>query len=235
MRVEPFGVGSVVHAIKRGARGMEIVRDESDQWRFAKNLFILNDEYQSDNVGRDIEGLPFADRPEHWPERDPLVAILAWTLMPNHFHLLLLEIKQGGIAKFLQRICGSMSAGFNEKYKERGSIFQGPYKSRTIDTDRYLNQVIPYIAVKNVLELYPRGGLRGALKEFDKAWKWAETYPFSSFQTHALSAHSPIIDIGRLQEFGLPTGNVFKQMAHEVLLVHTHSKADIPEFMLEEW
>jgi len=45
MRIEPFTAGSYVHVLKRGARGIDIVRDESDRWRFLRILFFMNDEY----------------------------------------------------------------------------------------------------------------------------------------------------------------------------------------------
>ena len=96
MRVEPFGVGSYVHAIKRGARGLPITEDESDQWRFLRLLYYMNDEFFDEHwYNADREGRFF--RPDRWPDREPLVRILAYTLMPNHFHLLLKEIRDGGI------------------------------------------------------------------------------------------------------------------------------------------
>jgi hypothetical protein len=84
-------------------------------------------------------------------------------------HLLIEEIRDGGISKFMQRLCGSMSAHFNAKYHERGTIFQGSYRSRTISEDSHLRYLVFYIQVKNVFELYT-GGLAQALKHFDEAW-----------------------------------------------------------------
>src|SRR3989338_3275644 len=119
MRVEPYGVDSIVHVIKRGARGMNIVQNDADRWRFVKSLYLLNDVYQDENWHRDTKDLPLFERPSNWPERMPVVSILGWTLMPNHFHLLLLETRKGGISKFMQRLGGSMSLYFNLKYKEQ--------------------------------------------------------------------------------------------------------------------
>lgn len=183
--MEPHEVGSFVHVVKRGARGMPITRDEADKRRFVKLLYYLNDEHRSDFWERDICDLGMFERPAVWPERRPLVKVLAWTLMPNHFHLLLKETQERGVARFMQSVCGSMSRYFNEKYSERGSIFQGAYRSRTVETDRHLRYVVPYIVVKNVFELYP-GGYVTAAKNFNEAWKWAvDTYPFSSLKEYA--------------------------------------------------
>src|SRR3990167_3092754 len=194
MRIQPFGVGSFVHVVKRGARGLQITRDEKDRERFTRLLYYLNDEHQSEFWELDVRNLKDLQWPKQWPKRRPLVKIIAWTLMLNHFHLLLQEVQDAGVSRFMQRLCGSMSRHFNEKYQEKGSIFQGSYRSRTIETDRYLRWAISYILVKNVFELYP-GGFERAVKEFEKSWKWGtDSYKYSNFAEFARGEKSPIID-----------------------------------------
>ena len=95
MRVEPYVVGSYVHVLKRGARGLPITRDEKDKWRFVRLLYYMNDEFKDDFWERSTIELDLFARPEIWPEQKPIVKILAWTLMPNHFHLLLQETIEG--------------------------------------------------------------------------------------------------------------------------------------------
>lgn len=233
MRVEPFGIDSIVHVVKRGARGLPVTRDDADCRRFARLLYYLNDEHQSEFWEEDVKHLQQFERPEHWPARKPLVSILAWTLMPNHFHLLLQEIKDGGVSRFMQRVCGSMSRHFNEKYQEHGSLFQGAYRSRTIDTDRYLRWAVSYILVKNVFELYP-GGFTRAVKEFDKAWKWGtEVYKFSSFQDYALSKPSPIISANFMTEMFSGTSD-FKSCSRDMISSRLEKLASFEEGIVFE-
>lgn len=194
MRVEPYAVDSFMHAIKRGARGMEITRSESDKNRFLRLLFYMNDVNVSHDWEEEIRTLTPFDRPAIWLERNPLVKVLAYTLMPNHFHLLLLEIREHGISSYMQKIGQSMTNNFNAKYEEIGSIFQGSYRGKTVQSDEYLRYVAGYIMAKNVFELYPRGGLRGATMHFEDAWKWALTYPYSSLREYATGEFSPILD-----------------------------------------
>lgn len=231
--MEPFDIGSVVHIVKRGARGMEISRDDADKWRFVRNLYILNDLYQPSERHRERNNDALFSRPAHWPKRKPLVSILAWTLMPNHFHLLLCEQSKGGVPKFMQRLGSSMTRHYNEKYQERGSLFQGAYKSRTVSSDEYLQYVLSYIIVKNVFELYP-GGLRRAVKNFDQAWQWATSYPFSSFQTTAFFKSSPIVDSVKLKELSLP-GRNFKKTSRDMLDTHASMREDLAPLVLEDW
>ena len=85
MRIEPYGIGSIIHVVKRGTRGMEIVRDNADRERFVQLLFYLNDSFNDNNWRKTIVGLALFERPRRWPAREPLVRILAWTLTPESF------------------------------------------------------------------------------------------------------------------------------------------------------
>lgn len=97
---------------------------------------------------------------------------------------------------FMKKIGQSMTLHFNEKkgQRGRGSIFQGSYKGRTIENGIYLKYLPVYIMVKNTFELYPKGGLSGAQKNFDDAWEWAKTYNFSSLTDYCGERNSVIID-----------------------------------------
>ncbi|MES2059675.1 MAG: transposase [Patescibacteria group bacterium] len=226
MRVEASDVGDYVHVLKRGARGLNIVEDDSDRWRFLRLLYYMNDGRFDRNWERvtsepSLTKLkaykPFARFPL-WPKRKPIVKILAYTLMPNHFHLLLKEITKGGISKFMQRIGQSMTERFNEKSGSRGkgSIFQGSYKARTVNDDIYLRYLASYIMVKNVFELYPNGGLVGASKNFEDAWQWAIKYPFGSLADYCGDRKSVLIDKDILGEIFTPSN--FKRFAKDVIL-----------------
>lgn len=215
---------------------MSIVHDTYDKNRFVESLFHLNDSFSDENWFRAIQELPSLTRPEHWPECDPLVHLLAWVLQDNHFHLLVQEIRDGGTAKFMQRIGGSMTAAHNAKYDEIGSLFQGAYKSKTVDEDVYARYLVLYIQVKNVLEQRP-GGLRRAIAEFDDAWEWALSFPFSSLRTYALGKASPtsaIVDKTFLSGM-FPDREAFKQEALEMLLTHVQHHEEYSPYLLEPW
>ncbi len=179
MRVEPYSIDSYLHIVKRGARGVDIVRDEADRWRFLRMLFLLNDKnFKDDWTKMKLEHL--FSRPAHWQEREPIVDVLAYTLMSNHVHLILKEKNEGGVTLFMKRLGQSMTNHANEKYSEKGSLWQGAYRSRTIGDDRYFRYVVIYVMVKNTFELYPEGGLEAARDNFEKVWDWAINYNFSS-------------------------------------------------------
>ncbi len=236
MRVEPYAMDSIVHITKRGTRGMDIVRDLDDRQRFSKSLFLLNDSYSDPNWHRETARLPMFERPSYWPERNPLVRILAWTLLSNHFHFLLQETQEGGTAKFMQRLGGSMSMCFNLKYGGKGSIFQSAYHARVVDENAHLQYLAFYILVKNVLEMYP-GGLKAASANFDEAWEWATQYPFSSLPGIISGEPTPIVDDSEeLISNIIGRRNSFKNEARELLEIHIDSRGeDFKPIMLEPW
>jgi len=213
-----FEIGDYVHCIKRGAFGNDIFRDQSDYWRFVRLLYICNDEFKDHNLIKQEKTLKLFERPAHWPDRQPLTEIVSWCAMPNHFHVLLRESQEGGIGKFMQRLGGSITMSFNKKYENQGSIFQAKYKPIIVSGDMHMYQLIPYINVKNVMELYPDGGLEGAFNNFDTAWEWVKTNQFSSLKTFMFGTASPILSMDIISDLGYPKSEAeFKRQSYECI------------------
>lgn len=72
------------------------------------------------------------------------VRLLAYALMPNHFHLLVCTPK-GNLSEFMRHFNISYTGLFNRKYKRSGHLYQGRYKAFLIDEDNYLLEVSRYI------------------------------------------------------------------------------------------
>jgi len=226
MRKEPFFVGNIVHVFNRGNRKQEIVRDEKDRQNFLLGLYYLNNEEsppQPIAKARDLLGSMSSSKPKKsrfdldfewddgWGKRDPLVKVLAFILLDNHYHLILEEIKEGGIAKFMRKLGNSMTGHFNAKYDEVGKLFQGSYKARRIDDDNYLRYLAVYIMVKNAFEMYP-GGIENALKNFDDAYEFAVNNEYNSLASYAGGEVSPILDTEMLKE-AFPNAKEMKDFA----------------------
>ena|SRR3989344_7483832 len=197
MRKEDFAIDSYVHVVKRGTRGLPIVRDDADRFRFLLMIAHFNDDFASTNWHRDLYDANVHhsfERPPHWPEQERLVNIVAFCLVENHFHLVLQEYVEGGVARFMQRLGTGMAMKFNERYGEKGSLFQGSYRSKTILDDRYFRYVTTYVQFKNALDMYP-GGQKKARDNFDHAYEWACSYQYSSLGDYTGLFGRPIIDI----------------------------------------
>ena len=224
MRKENFTVGSFVHVYNRGNRKQPIVRDQQDKWRFLEMLYYFNNKFAITNFTHrlnqsklsrlNLDKLSFPWLKE-WPPRKPIVKILAFSLMENHFHLLLKEIQKGGISLFMRKLGTGMAGYFNKKYQEVGSLFQGSYKARRVKDDLYLKYLSVYIQVKNPFENYP-SGLQEALKHFDKAYTWAIKDPYCSLADYAGVRNSPIIDKDLLGEI-FPDPKKYKEFTRQCL------------------
>jgi len=79
-------------------------------------------------------------------KRNNLVSeIMSFCLMPNHFHLLLRQVKDNGIPSFISNLTNSYTKYFNTKSSRRGPMFQGKFKAVRIETDEQLLHVSRYI------------------------------------------------------------------------------------------
>jgi REP element-mobilizing transposase RayT len=87
----------------------------------------------------------------HKNETTPLVEIVAYCLNPNHYHLLLREIHDSGISKFIQKLSTGYTKYFNEKYKRNGVLFQGKFKYVHIGTDEQLQYIGVYVNLNNLV------------------------------------------------------------------------------------
>jgi putative transposase len=211
---------SIVHVYNRGAKKHDIFRKQSDLSRLLYSLYYFNTEHPTaPSWVRDLArvgGMHTFAWPEHWEPRSPLVSILAFTIMPNHFHLVLKELVDAGLSKFMHRISMGYSKFINEKYDESGSLFEGAYKVRRIDEDVDLQNLLVYTMIKNPFELYP-GGLARACQEFYLAYMHTLSYPFTSLAEFLGNAEPAILDHDLLREIGADP-DTFQEFARDSML-----------------
>jgi len=74
-----------------------------------------------------------------------LVVVVAYALLPNHFHLLLKQNADKGIAKFMQKLGTSYTMFFNKQEGRSGALFQGKFKSNHLDGDFALPTLSAYV------------------------------------------------------------------------------------------
>ena len=184
------------------------------------NFYYLNHiDRMPDNWKRELEtsgnGAHF-QWPDTWGKREPIVSILAFSIMPNHLHLMIKEVVDGGISRFMHRISMAYSKFINEKYEESGSLFQRPFRSRLIEGDTDFRNLATYVMVKNPFELYP-GGLRRAIERFDDAYERAADNPLNSLGAYTGTRVTPIVTKDLLGEL-FETPESFKEFARESML-----------------
>src|SRR3989339_916042 len=145
MRKQPIVTGEYYHIYNRGVDKRDIFNDKEDLHRFIESICEFN---QIDGIGsiRDLRKSKSESKALHLPiSKDPLVAIVAYCLNPNHFHFILKQLVDGGISKFMQKLQGGYTSYFNVKNSRSGSLFQGTFKAQHIGNENYFNKTLGYV------------------------------------------------------------------------------------------
>ncbi len=95
--------------------------------------------------------------------------ILAYTIMPNHFHLLLYPHQDGELGKFMHWLTTTHTRKYHTQTKTVGGghLYQGRYKSFVVDTDGYLLTLVKYIE---------RNPVRAKIVSKCEDWQWGSAY-----------------------------------------------------------
>ncbi len=73
------------------------------------------------------------------------ISLLAYCLMPNHFHFFVKQKNASSIDKFMNSLCTRYSMYFNKRYKRVGSLYQGVYKAVLITNESQFLHLSRYI------------------------------------------------------------------------------------------
>ena len=139
MNREPFTTGEYYHIYNRGVDKRQIFSSEYDINRFLKGMELFN---SIEPIGS-LYVMSFEKQIDH--ARKKLVRIIAYCLNGNHYHMILQQCVDRGIAEFMRRVNGGYTLYFNQKHKRSGSLFQGTFKSKHIHDNDYLLHLSAYV------------------------------------------------------------------------------------------
>jgi putative transposase len=191
----------VYHVYNRGVDKRDIFLEEDDYYRFIHDLFEFNDtNCVTHNIRRfsnqlvDVERRPIgrAGECKERKKREFLVNIIAFCLMPNHFHLLIRPIKDNGLSLFMKKLSGGYTKYFNEKYKRSGALFQGRYKKILIEDPNHFEYLGYYIHC-NPLDLKHPTWRKGVLNSSKSAMDYLTNYKWSSFNDYIGNKNFPSV------------------------------------------
>lgn len=124
------------------------------------------------------------------PPQNRIVEILKWSLLPNHYHLLVYEKIKGGVIEFTKRIGNSYTKYFNIKNDRSGYLFQNNAKMVRIENVAHFNY-IPFYVELNPLDLYDENWRAGKIKNPAQAIKFLIGYPWSSYADYSGKRNFP--------------------------------------------
>ncbi|MFA5080077.1 MAG: transposase [Candidatus Paceibacterota bacterium] len=187
-----FENGKIYHVYNRGVDKRIIFNNQNDYLRFLSSLDDFNSLKPIDKENEIINKVASGKRePEDEKvknsEENILVDVLAFCLMPNHFHLLLKQKREGGVSKFMQRITTGHTMNFNFNEKRSGTLFQGRFKAICVDRQEYLDYLIFYIHF-NPLTL------------IDGGWTNNKNIAFNFLNNYNWSSHLDYLNINEIKD-----------------------------------
>jgi len=171
-----FAFGEYYHVYNRGVEKRVVFNDQSDHQRFQDLLYLANSS-ESINV-RDIYRTH--DSPYEYERIEQLVAIGAYCLMPNHFHILLTPLVDDGVARFMGKLGTSYSMYFNKRTNRTGRLFESTYKTKHVSEDRYLKYLYAYIHL-NPVKLINSDWRELGVHDIDATFSYLQNYRHSSY------------------------------------------------------
>jgi len=147
MRNTPLVNDEFYHIFNRGVDKRKVFLNEKNYLKFLAGMVVFNDVKLTGHLAEKAK-LSFAEIRNLALDRDmrqPLVEIVAYCLNPNHYHLILKQLENDGIEKYMHRLGTSYTKYFNIKNKRSGSLFQGTFKSVHIGSNEQLLRTSVYV------------------------------------------------------------------------------------------
>lgn len=172
-----FVEGEFYHIYNRGNSKQAIFKNPNDYFQFINLLYIANTSVNFNlfDLKRNNNFDVFSVK-----RKDNLVAISAYCLMPNHFHILLTPLVENGVSKFMQKLSTGYSMYFNRRYKRTGSLFEGKFKSEHAGEDQYLKYLFSYIHL-NPIKLFDKDWKKRGIQNKKRILQFLHTYKYSSY------------------------------------------------------
>lgn len=97
------------------------------------------------------------------------IRLLAYCVMPNHWHLVLMPQKDGDIQSFVSWLTMTHAQRWHAHHRTAGSghVYQARYKSFPVQTNHYLQRLLAYVE---------RNPLRAGLVRRSKHWRWSSLW-----------------------------------------------------------
>lgn len=195
-----FTSGEYYHLYSRGVEKRKIFLSDKDRERFMALLYIMN-QPEPFNFGNFLKQNKIADIFSETKEKS-LVSIISYTLMPNHFHILVYENQEGGISKFMLRLLTAYSMYFNTKYERSGPLFVHPFRSQYISNESHFMWLFSYIHL-NPIKIIKKNFKHEGIGNKKVAGDFLDSYKYSSYHEYKgiNRPESKIIDISLMPEY----------------------------------
>jgi putative transposase len=132
--------GYYYHVLNRGVRRTPLFKDPDDYVRFQRLM------------GRAAAKVT--------------MRVLAYALMPNHWHLVLWPSDDNAVSAYIKWLAGTHACHFNRRYGQSGAVYQARFRCVAIHSDVELLRVLRYVEANPV---------RAGLVSRAECWRWSST------------------------------------------------------------
>lgn len=153
--IKIYAPDAYYHVYNRGVEKRTIFIDDQDYRVFLtylKEALLPPPKPEERRINVTFKGSTFKGIPRLPKNFNTNIKLIAFVLMPNHFHLLVHQKNERDIKSFVHSLLTRYSVYFNKRYERVGRLFQGIYKATLVDSEGYLLHLSRYIH-RNPLEL----------------------------------------------------------------------------------
>lgn len=144
------------------------------------------------------------------------VAVIAYCLMPNHYHFLLRQDGLHAAGLVPQRVFNSYTKAFNKRYNRTGTLFEGRFKAIHIDREGYLLHLCRYIHANPV-----KDGMVTRL----------EDWPYSNYHEWVGTRHGSLVDM-EFVSANFPQPELYRQFVQDYLDGRAQLPKEIKPYLL---
>lgn len=178
-RKVPLATDEYYHIFNRGVAKMRIFNNFYDFNRFLKCVIYYQIDAQKPRFS------VFTPETYELDSSKKIVDIISYCFMPNHFHFLLKQVRDGGISEFISKISNSYTKYFNIKNNRVGPILQGDFKAVHIESNEQLLHVTRYIHLNPLI---------GFVTKDLETYKWSSYPEYIGLESDGISEKDIVLD-----------------------------------------
>lgn len=198
-RKRQFANGEIYHLVLRGIDDNPLFKDEDDYYRGIFSVYEFNNakpikirDRRHARAKEKITNASVVSSHVDIDKREKLVEILSFCFMPNHIHLLVRQLKDGGITRFMRKVGTGYGSYFNKKYNRKGYVFQNRFASVHIKDDIQLRIVFVYIHA-NPAALVEANWKEKGIRDPRKVISYLGKYKWSSYSDYLSKKNFPSV------------------------------------------
>lgn len=128
---------------------------------------------------------------------EKLVDVLCYTIMPDHYHLLLKERQEKGISNFIHKCNISVAKYINIKNNRSGPLFRSLFRSKHVVTNNYLLHLSLYIHLNPLDFIIGKQWRKHRIQNWNQIKNKLINYPYSSLKNFLDVNHEDKIISGK--------------------------------------